>query len=291
MKKFFFAAIAASSLLASCDMPGTPKVTLKTEADSLSYALGMANGATDEQIKMYLMQTLGDSTYVEEFFKGVKEGLNASDDKKDMARQLGIQTGMQMKTRMFPNVEAQVFAGDSTAHISTRNFFLGMSDVRKGKSAIEGINQENVEGLLKNLFDSMSAKANEKLYGEKKKASEEFIANAAKQDGMKTLDGGVCYKVITEGKGEVPTMSQTVSVEYEGRLMDGTVFDASHGQPVEFPCNGVVPGFATALTNMPVGSEWEVYIPWNLAYGAQGSGPIPPYSALVFKIKLVKIAE
>lgn len=293
MKKFFFAAIAATALLASCNKPGATTVRLKSDVDTLSYALGMANSASDEEIKMYLMQAGADSAYVEQFFKGLKDGINSSDDKKDMAYQLGLQTGMQMKTRMFPNVEGQVFAGDSTSHLSTKNFILGMVDGRKGKSALvvngQEVDRQGVQQVLMELVNRMTAKANEKVYGEKKQASDEFIANVAKQDGVKALEGGVYYKVINEGKGAVPAADQTVEVEYEGRLADGTVFDASHGQTVKFACNQVIPGWTTALTHMPVGSEWEVYIPWNLAYGEQGSGPIPPYSALVFKIKLVSI--
>lgn len=295
MKKLFFvAAIAATALLASCNKPGATNTRLKTDVDTLSYALGMANSASDEEIKMYLTQAGADSTYVEEFFKGMKDGLNSSDDKKDMAYQLGLQTGMQMKTRMFPNVEGQVFAGDSTSHLSTKHFLAGMADGRRGKTALvvngQEVDRQGVQNVLMELVGRMSAKANEKVYGEKKQASTDFMANVAKQPGVKALANGVYYKVVNEGKGDVPASDQTVMIEYEGRLMDGTVFDATQpGQPVSLACNQVVPGFATALTAMPVGSEWEVYLPYDQAYGEQGSGPIPPYSALVFKIKLVSI--
>ena len=294
MKKLFFAAIAATALLASCNKPGATTTRLKTDVDTLSYALGMANSASDEEIKMYLTQAGADSTYVEEFFKGMKDGLNSSDDKKDMAYQLGLQTGMQMKTRMFPNVEGQVFAGDSTSHLSTKNFLAGMADGRRGKTALivngQEVDRQGVQSVLMDIVNRMSAKANEKVYGEKKKASADFMANVAKQPGVKALANGVYYKVVNEGKGAVPAKDQTVKIEYEGRLMDGTVFDATQpNQPVALACNQVVPGFATALTAMPVGSEWEVYLPYDQAYGEQGSGPIPPYSALVFKIKLVSI--
>lgn len=288
-----FAAIAATALLGACNKPGATTAHLKNDVDTLSYALGMANSASDDEIKMYLVQAGADSAYVEQFFKGIKDGLNASDNKKEMAYQLGLQTGMQMKTRMFASVEGQVFAGDSTAHLSTKNFFMGMNDGRHGKSALTAngapLDRQGVQELLMKMVESMKEKANEKVYGEKRKASEDFMAGVAKQEGVKALEGGVYYKVITEGKGAVPTADQTVEVEYEGRLADGTVFDASQGQTVKFMCSQVIKGWTTALTHMPAGSEWEVYIPWNLAYGAQGSGPIPPYSALVFKIKLVNV--
>lgn len=292
MKKLFFAAIAAAALMTACNKPGATTTRLATEDDSLSYAIGFAQSQnpSEEQIKNYLQQAGSDSIYVEEFIKGIKEGLEMAEDKKAVARGLGKQYGMQIKLGLFPQVEGQVYAGDDTRHLSTRNFLAGMSDGRKEKSSImlgeEELSLNNVQGFVSDLMGRIVAKASVA----KKEASEQFMAGVAKQDGVQQLENGVCYKVLTEGKGEVPTMEQTVQVEYEGRLADGTVFDASQpGQPVAFPVGQVVEGFATALTHMPVGSEWEVYIPWNLAYGERAQGPIPAYSALIFKIKLVSI--
>ena len=111
----------------------------------------------------------------------------------------------------------------------------------------------------------------------------------AKQPGVKALPGGVYYKELTPGTGATPTRNQIAEVSYEGKLIGGKTFDSSNGKTVEFPVGGVIPGFTTALTNMKVGAEWIVYIPWDQAYGAQESGPIPPYSALTFKIKLVAV--
>lgn len=291
------AAVAAVALFSACNQkPGAVKANLKTDIDTLSYALGLANSPTDEQIKSYLMQAGADSLYVNEFIKGIKEGLSVGDDKKEMAYQLGLQTGLQMKTRMFQGLENQVFAGDSTQHLSNKLFLAGFNDGRKHASQLINENgdtlyAEKINEILMPLIENMTKKANDKVYGEKKKASEEFIANIAKQEGVKALEGGVYYKVISEGKGAVPTASQTVEVEYEGRLIDGSVFDTSRGSTVKFPCNAVIKGWNIALTNMPVGSEWEIYVPWNLAYGESAQGPIPPYSALVFKVKLVNIVE
>lgn len=296
MKKIFMAAIAAVALFSACEKPGTVKPNLKTDIDTLSYALGIANSPSDADIKNYLMQAGADSAYVQEFIKGLKEGLAIADNKKEMAYQLGMQTGMQMKTRMFQSLENQVFAGDSTQHLSTKYFLMGFNDGHKDRIALTDTagtpyNRKNIEQLLMTTIQTMTAKANEKVYGEKKKASEEFMTNIAKEEGVKPLAEGVYYKVINEGKGAIPTAEQTVEVEYEGRLIDGKVFDASQGKAVKFPCNAVIKGWTIALTHMPVGSEWEVYIPWNLAYGESAQGPIPPYSTLIFKMKLVSIAE
>ena len=293
------ALMAATALLSACNGKGSqPEADLKTDVDTLSYALGISNSPTEEDAKMYLMQAGSDSTYVEAFLKGIKDGLHSSDDKKEIAYQMGMQAGMQMKTRMFTGVEQQVFAGDSTKHLSTKQFLAGFLAAHSGNSGLyldkekkQPITRETVQPILKSVMDRMTAAANEKVFGEAKKQNEAFMAKIAKTPGVKPLPGGVYYKEIVAGTGAKPRTDQTVAVTYEGKLSNGTVFDSSQGQPANFACNQVIPGFTTALTNMQVGAEWEVYIPWNQAYGAQQSGPIPPYSALVFKIKLVKIND
>ena len=283
-------------LLGACNKPGQSNVSLKTDVDTLSYALGLVNAPNDEQIKMYLMQAGSDSAYVEQFFKGLKDGISASDNKKKTAYQLGLQSGMQIKNQMMTGLERQVFAGDSTRHLSIKNFLLGQADGRHDRSVLKDANGNKLEAqgiqeMLMKLVNDMTAKANEKVYGPKREASEAFMAQKAKEAGVQKLDGGVLYKVVKAGNGAVPKADQIVEVEYEGKLIDGTVFDASKGQPVKFPANQVIPGWTTALTHMPVGSEWIVYIPWNQAYGERESGPIPPFSALEFKIKLVSVAD
>ena len=269
MKKVLFCAlVAATALFSACGggkQQSTPTGNLKDEVDSLSYAVGLSQSPTPEQIKDYLMQAGSDSAFVDAFFKGMKEGMNTADDKKALAYQLGMQSGIQLKTRLFPQVEGQVFAGDSTKHLSAKNVLAGMQ--------------------------MMSRKANEKLYGAAKKKNEAFIAKIAKTAGVKALPGGVYYKEIKAGTGATPKATQVCEVSYEGRLIDGKVFDSSQDKTVKFPANQVIKGWTIALTNMKVGSEWEVYIPWNLAYGDQEQGPIPPYSALVFKIKLVSVSD
>lgn len=122
--------------------------------------------------------------------------------------------------------------------------------------------------------------------------SEAFMADIEKQEGVKPLGGGVFYKEVKAGTGAKPTQDSKVRVNYEGRLIDGTVFDSSYerGEAASFPVSGVIQGWQIALKAMPVGSEWEVYIPQYYAYGANGSGEkIPPYSALVFKVELLGI--
>lgn len=297
MNKFILGALLVPmTFLASCGGKQDKKssVSLSNDNDTISYALGMSQAPTPEMIKGYLMQAGSDSAYVDAFFKGMKDGINAGDDKKEMAYQMGMQAGMNVKSRLFPQIEQQIFGKDSTKHLSGAMFLAGMLDGKNGVSAIfdkGGVpyNTQTVGQFLQSRVAAMTAKANEKLYGPMKKKNEEFIKNMAKQPGVKSLPGGVYYKELTPGTGATPTRNQIAEVSYEGKLIGGKTFDSSNGKTVEFPVGGVIPGFTTALTNMKVGAEWIVYIPWDQAYGAEESGPIPPYSALTFKIKLVAV--
>ena len=274
---------------------GKSSVSLSNDNDTISYALGMSQAPTPEMIKDYLMQAGSDSAYVDAFFKGMKDGINAGDDKKEMAYQMGMQAGMNVKSRLFPQIEQQIYGEDSTKHLSGDMFLAGMLDGKNGVSALfdkGGVtyNTQTVAQFLQSRVDAMTAKANGKLYGPiMKKKNEDFIKQMAKQPGVKALPGGVYYKKLTPGTGATPTRNQIAEVSYEGRLMDGKVFDSTNGNTVEFRVGDLIPGFATALLKMKVGAEWIVYTPWNQAYGDQGSGPIPPYSALTFKIKLVAV--
>lgn len=134
--------------------------------------------------------------------------------------------------------------------------------------------------------------ATDSLQQQTLKAGEVFLAQKAKEPGVQSLGAGIYYKELQAGSGESPTQSSTVVVHYEGRLIDGTVFDSSYerGQVAEFPVGGVVSGWQLALKAMKPGAVWELYLPHYMAYGAQGSGEnIPPYSALVFKIELKEV--
>ena len=111
---------------------------------------------------------------------------------------------------------------------------------------------------------------------------------------MVTLHSGLQYKVLVKGEGEIPKKTDKVQVHYEGRLVDGTVFDASkeHGDnPMEFRPDQVIAGWTEALTMMPVGSKWQLYIPYKLGYGNREAGKIKPYSALIFDVELVGIVK
>ena len=143
---------------------------------------------------------------------------------------------------------------------------------------------------LMNKYQEEKA-ANE--YRDNKEAGERFLFENASNYGVTTCASGLQYKVLHEGNGRKPKEDDVVRVHYEGRLIDGTVFDSSYerGEPVEFGLQQVIKGWTEALTKMPVGSEWEIYIPQELAYGSREMDRIKPFSTLIFKVKLLDIVE
>lgn len=123
---------------------------------------------------------------------------------------------------------------------------------------------------------------------------EAYLAKNAKEEGVVVLESGLQYKVLTPAVGQKPTADDSVRCHYEGKLIDGTVFDSSYrrGEPATFPLRGVIAGWTEGLQHMAVGAKYRFFIPYNLAYGAQGAGgSIPPYAALVFDVELLGINE
>jgi FKBP-type peptidyl-prolyl cis-trans isomerase FklB len=124
-----------------------------------------------------------------------------------------------------------------------------------------------------------------------RKGGVEFLERNKKEAGVSTTPSGLQFKVINSGTGKVPIATDRVTVHYTGKLIDGTIFDSSvqRGQPSTFAVNGVIRGWTEALQLMHEGDKWILYIPQELGYGANGSGRIPPYAALVFEVELIKV--
>lgn len=287
MKKFSVVAIMASVMgLMACGN-STPKADLKNDVDSMSYALGMAQ---TQGLKEYLQDRMGvDTTYINDFIKGLNEGANLGDDKRKAAYFAGIQIGQQISQQMVKGINHQVFGDDSTQTISLKNFMAGFISGTTGKGGIMTLDQADVVARTK--MEALKSQAMEKQYGANKKEGEDFLANNKKKEGIKVLPSGVQYKVIKEGNGAIPADTTMVKVHYEGRTIDGNVFDSSYKResPITLRCNQVIKGWTDALVHMPVGSVWEVYIPQELAYGSRDQGQIKPFSALIFKIELISI--
>ncbi len=152
------------------------------------------------------------------------------------------------------------------------------------------LEMQKTDEILQKFFTQMQMEDSEDKITE----GEEFLKENAEKPGVITLESGLQYKIIEEGDGPMPKANSTVKTHYEGRLLDGNVFDSSYerGEPTSFPVNRVIPGWTEALQLMPVGSKWELYIPYNLAYGERGAGQlIGPYETLIFTIELLEIKD
>lgn len=278
----------AAATFVSCGN-STPKADLKDEVDTLSYAMGMAQ---TQGLKEYLSDRLQiDTAYMDDFIKGLNDGANAGDDKKKAAYYAGIQIGQQISNQMVKGINHEVFGDDSTKTISLKNFMAGFVSGTTGKKGLMTVEQAAQVAQAKMM--AIKAKNMEKEYGPNKVAGEKFLAANKKKPGVVTLPSGVQYKVIKEGNGPMPKDTSMVKVQYEGKTIDGNVFDSSYkrGEPVSLRANQVIKGWTEALVHMPVGSVWEVYIPQNLAYGEREQGQIKPFSVLIFKIELVSLGE
>lgn len=290
MKKLTFAAAiaVAAATFVSCGN-STPKADLKNDVDTVSYAIGMAQ---TQGLKDYLVRGLGvDTAYMDEFFRGLNAGVNAGDDKKKAAYYAGIQIGQQISNQMLKGINHQLFGDDSTKTISLKNFMAGFYSGTLDKGGL--MTQEQAQQVLRVKMPVIKAKVMEEQYGENKKAGEKFLADYAKKAGVKKLGKGVLYTVIKEGSGALPTDTSWVRVHYEGKTIDGKVFDSSYErkEPVTLRANQVIPGWTEALTHMPVGSTWEVVIPQEQAYADRETPQIKPFSALIFKIELIGLGR
>ena len=285
MKKLVFLAAAAAALLVvSCQK--NVSADLKEDVDSLTYELGVAQA---DGLKQYMTFQLGvDSTQIDEFLRGVQEGaLNEPSAKEDAYRK-GLDVGKQVQ-QMIKGLTQEVYGNDSTKTLNVNNLLAGLIDGLKGNANMSA--QEAMES-----FEARLAPIKEQNllseFGENKKAGEEYLAKNAKAEGVTTLPSGVQYKVIEAGKGVLPTDSSKVEVKYEGKLIDGTVFDSKleREQPfvIDLKAPHVIPGWVEVLKIMPLGAKWEVTIPQEQAYGKQNMGQIKPFSTLIFTIERQK---
>jgi len=186
----------------------------------------------------------------------------------------GVNIAQNMKQQGMHEINAELLA-------------KGLNDFLTGKSL--ELNEEQIPGILQEYF----RKLQESQFESNIEAGKAFMAENAKRNGIVTLASGLQYEVITEGKGIKPKATDKVTTHYHGTLIDGTVFDSSvnRGEPATFPVNGVIKGWVEGLQLMPLGSKWRLYVPEDLAYGANPhpGGPIEPYATLIFDIELIAI--
>ena len=299
MKKLLFIALA---LLASASFstatakakkkkeqaPVVVPVSLTNGSDSLSYAAGMS--VTNGLIP-YLVQQQGvDTAYMADFIAGFKEAVTAVDDARQKARMAGIDIAGQVLQRMLPGMKKEFT--DTPDSILAELFFRGFTDALLNDTTVMQVPEAS--NIFQAKQQTNKAAKEEKLYGANRKAGEDFLKENKTKEGVITTPSGLQYKVLKQGEGAVPQRTDKVKVHYEGRLVDGTVFDAStkHGtEPSSFRADQVIKGWTEALTMMPVGSKWQLYIPYQLAYGERNTGNIKPFSMLIFDVELIDIEK
>ena len=253
--------IAGSLIISvSCNSPKTGSVKLTNSVDSISYALGYNYAMNIKDNVFHSGRTPFDSIDYKLLAQALtKHGL--SNDAKEMLSNQFKEIKEEIFILAFNN---ELCLGKSVFTMETANAFL--------QGEYERIrNQIAQEGL------------------EKGRA---FLEENGKRPGVVTLESGLQYEILVEGKGEIPTAEDNVKVHYHGTLIDGTVFDSSveRGEPATFRTTGVIKGWVEALQLMPVGSKWKLYIPSDLAYGQRGSGKlIGPNQTLIFEVELLEI--
>jgi FKBP-type peptidyl-prolyl cis-trans isomerase FklB len=203
-----------------------------------------------------------------------KEALDTAHNKVSYG--IGRQMGSQLRGNDFKGIDIElVMAGLADAYEGVEDL-VGVEEMSKAYTEIQAQIQKEV-----------AAEAQENL-----KVGQDFLAQNKTKDGIQETESGLQYEVLVEGKGEIPEATSKVKTHYHGTFIDGRIFDSSveRGEPATFPVNGVIRGWTEALTMMPVGSKWKLYIPSDLAYGSQGaSGSIPPNTTLVFEVELLEI--
>ena len=186
---------------------------------------------------------------------------------------------------------SDVYADDSTKSIDKDNLVAGFIAGVLGKD--QKMTIEDAQEYVQAVMEAANEKRMQSQYGSNREEGEKFLAENKTKEGVQVTPSGLQYKVIKQGKGAIPTTSDKVKVHYKGTLIDGTEFDSSYkrNQPTEFGVTQVIKGWTEALTMMPVGSKWELYIPQELAYGSRNQGQIKPFSTLIFEVELLDIVK
>ena len=282
MKKYLMTAlvlVASASLFtaSAAKKKNVKKVTpvvLATESDSLSYAAGVH--ATRGLIPFIQQSYKVDTAYMADFIRGYEEAIAKANTPQGTAYIVGMQIAQMVNQRILPGTREELKSAKDS--IDAAMFSRGFVAALANDTTLFSVKKA---GEFKTQI----------LAG----AGEKFLAENAKKPGVKVLPSGLQYKVIKAGQGEVPKATDEVEVIYEGRLIDGTVFDATskHGgaKTDKFRAGNLIKGWTEALTTMPVGSKWQLYIPYELAYGERQAGQIPPYSTLIFDLELVSIVK
>ena len=250
------------------------------DAATFSYAVGVAQSPS---LKQYIGQANNvDSLHYADFIDGLNGKYSETEIAKMRAIIMGTTIAQQNDKQVIPAINKQATGDDKATYLQKDLFVKGLEEGLLGKSTLTP--------------DSAMKVADQQFEYRKmvvKKENADYLAAYAKNDSVQRTESGLLYKVIKKGEGALPADTNQVEVNYEGRLIDGTVFDSSYkrNKPATFGVTQVIKGWTEALKMMPVGSVYELCIPYNLAYGERGNRNIPPFSTLVFKVELLDIKK
>ncbi|MBR6249156.1 MAG: FKBP-type peptidyl-prolyl cis-trans isomerase [Muribaculaceae bacterium] len=182
----------------------------------------------------------------------------------------------------------QNFKGSGIQQLNIDDFAAALRVVY-GETSEQLMSYDEAKQVVTEFFTSLEKDAADL----NERAGKEFLANNAKQEGIRVTASGLQYQIVKEGTGRKPGPNDVVTVHYTGRLIDGTVFDSSveRGEPATFAVGQVIPGWVEGLQLMSEGAAWRLFIPSNLAYGPHGTGPIQPNSTLIFDVQLIKVGK
>jgi FKBP-type peptidyl-prolyl cis-trans isomerase FklB len=326
IKIFALSALAVMAVaVVSCNR-ATPRTNLRTTVDTTSYALGVnfadpnivhqlehlgvfqnamhlemgfqsriamadsVEAIAIEREKRRALDSLhrANSVTINEFMRGMRRAIEL-DATSPYA--IGISFGLHVAGQVSQLNEA-LFGADARESMNTNQILAGFADVLNNRQVFDQMEANQI-------FQSAMERAERVQFEEQIAEGAAFLAANAARAGVVTLPSGLQYKIVREGTGEKPTLANQVRVHYHGTLIDGTVFDSSMDRQREapeevdmsitFPVGGVIPGWVEALQLMPVGSKWKLFIPYDLGYGGQDRGIIPPFSVLIFEVELLDI--
>lgn len=278
--------LLAAGALSSCNTSGSVDLKLETKADSVSYALALTQFPAELR-SMLTKQFEGDSTAIDAMIDGVKYG-KVHTTAKEKAYATGVTMGQGISSDMIKQINKNILKDEDAQVFNADNILSAFITLAEGGKTL--MTAEEANAYLTENIPLLQEEHSNKLYGEYKASNTDFLTENAKKEGVKTTESGLQYKIITEGKGAMYKEGQEAVLNYEGKLIDGTVFDSSYerGEPATFNPNNVVKGFKEAILAMPAGSVWEVYIPQELGYASADMGKIKPFSTLIFKIELIE---
>ena len=258
--------VAWLAFLCSCSSP-SGEVRLRNVDDSLSYAVSML---VSEELPGMLAAEGIDSTTIDDFIRGVRAAFPLDDSPESRAYLNGVVVAVEAMD-MLNRANKSIYPDGNDKKVDRKLFVEGIVAASKGDSEVMDM-AFAIDFYNQHIFRARS---------------EQFISENASRPGVITLPSGVQYKVAVMGSGAKAGNDDTVKCIYKGTYPNGAVFDSSRGEAVDLEVASLVPGLAEVVMTLPAGTQCMVYVPWNLAYGAKGSGKISPYSALVYDIEII----